>query len=122
MKELILVGCGGALGAILRYGLGLLPMRTSFPFMTMLINILGALCIGMIIAYAQETKAQPDIILFIKTGFCGGFMTFSTFSLETVQLFETQRYLSGSIYACGSLLFCILAVLLGRWLMLLFLS
>ena len=99
MKELILVGCGGALGAILRYGLGLLPMRTSFPFMTMLINILGALCIGMIIAYAQETKAQPDIILFIKTGFCGGFTTFSTFSLETVQLFETQRYLSGSIYA-----------------------
>ena len=37
MKELILVGCGGALGAILRYGLGLLPMRTSFPFMTCLL-------------------------------------------------------------------------------------
>ena len=76
------------LGAILRYGLGLLPMRTSFPFMTMLINILGALCIGMIIAYAQETNAQPDIILFIKTGFCGGFTTFSTFSLETVRFLK----------------------------------
>ena len=60
MKELILVGCGGALGAILRYGLGLLPMRTSFPFMTMLINILGALCIGTVsYTHLDVYKRQP---------------------------------------------------------------
>ena len=100
MKELILVGCGGALGAILRYGLGLLPMRTSFPFMTMLINILGALCIGMIIAYAQETKAQPDIILFIKTGFCLSLIHISFRSVVSViAKISQQDFILHSPYA-----------------------
>lgn len=122
MKELLLVGCGGALGAMLRYALGLLPIRTSFPIMTMLINILGAFCIGMVVAYAQKSTAQTGFLLFLKTGFCGGFTTFSTFSLETLQLFETQRYLEGTMYALGSLLLCILGVLLGRSLVLHLLS
>lgn len=118
MKEILFVGLGGALGAILRYGLGLLPVKSELPIITMLINIAGAFFIGCIVAYAKEIpSADPQMVLFLKTGFCGGFTTFSTFSLETMQLLDANKYGYAITYALCSLLLCILGVAIGRWFM-----
>lgn len=84
--------------------------------MTFITNFLGAFIIGLIAGY---TKKRPDVsknlILFLKTGFCGGFTTFSTFSLETWTLIENQNYPMAGLYTGASLFCCIAGVALGQW-------
>ncbi len=66
----LFVGLGGALGAMLRYALSLITVKTEFPLMTFLTNILGAFAIGLIVGIASEKKADaPNLILFLETGF-----------------------------------------------------
>ena len=114
MKELLLVGAGGAIGAMLRYGMSLLPMKITFPFTTLCINILGALCIGFIIGLFDNNDANKGILAFWKVGLCGGFTTFSTFSLETLTLFEKQHYVLGFAYVILSVTLCIAGVFIGK--------
>lgn len=113
MKELLYVALGGAIGAMLRYSIGLIPIKSEFPFLTMGINILGAICIGGIASLASVSFLSPTVTLFLKTGFCGGFTTFSTFSLESMQLIEKKEWGSAAFYMTGSLLLCLLGVFLG---------
>lgn len=111
----LFVGLGGALGAMLRYALSLITVKTEIPLMTFLTNILGAFAIGLIVGIASEKKADaPNLILFLKTGFCGGFTTFSTFSLETLTLFENGSWATGGLYAVLSFICCIAGVWLGK--------
>ena len=80
------VGLGGFVGAVCRYLLGLIPLRNGhgFPVTTMIVNVLGAFAIGCIVGLvAKHTDLDPRVVLFLKTGICGGFTTFSTFALET---------------------------------------
>ena len=56
----------------------------------------------------------PNAVLFVKTGLCGGFTTFSAFSLETLALLERGKYATGALYACGSVLACLAGVVIGR--------
>ena len=117
MPSVIWVGLGGFAGASARYLLGLLPVcsRTKYPFMTMLINIAGAFLIGIISgAAAREGGLPPSLVLFLKVGLCGGFTTFSSFSLETLTLFQNGQGLWGCMYAAGSFFFCLLAVWAGQ--------
>ncbi len=107
------VALGGAVGAVLRYFAGFLPISGSFPFATMLVNFLGAFLIGAVTGFASAGKLAPDAVLFLKTGLCGGFTTFSTFSLETLTLIEKGKLLTASVYAFGSLLGCLAGVKLG---------
>ena len=79
--EFLLVGVGGALGAILRYLLGLLPYQGSFPFKTWAINLAGSFLIGWLSARLGRQAWFPGDQLLLITGLCGGFTTFSTFSL-----------------------------------------
>ena len=88
MGSVLLVGTGGALGAMGRYGLSLLPWRGEFPLLTLLTNLLGAVLIGFIAGLAGRGRLNPSAALFWKTGVCGGFTTFSTFSLESLTLLE----------------------------------
>jgi CrcB protein len=106
----LLVGCGGAVGAVLRYALSLIPIRTEFPLMTFVTNLIGALVIGFITGFSM----RPGLMLFLKTGICGGFTTFSTFSLETWELLENKSYLTGCSYAALSLLCCLAGIWCGR--------
>ncbi len=119
MLSFLLVGCGGALGAMLRYGIGLIPVRGSFPLLTLLINFLGAVAIGYIAEMVSASQLSPKWTLFCKTGICGGFTTFSTFSLEAVTLFREKAWLLGSAYVILSVVGCLCGVLLGsglrRW-------
>ena len=113
MEKLLWVGLGGALGAICRYLLGLLPMRTAFPFVTLGINFTGAVLIGFVACAAICTGLSENLVLFLKTGFCGGFTTFSAFSLETFQLLENGKPGYGLVYAFASVFFCIFGVWIG---------
>lgn len=109
------VGLGGALGAISRYAISLIPVKTQFPILTLVTNIIGAIIIGFIVGVASSRKdISPNTILFWKTGVCGGFTTFSTFSLEALNLIENKSYYYGGLYIALSLFCCILGVYLGK--------
>lgn len=90
MINCIIVGLGGFLGAVLRYLIGLLPVniQNGFPVKTLGINIVGAFVIGLVVALGAKKEWNPQLILFLKVGLCGGFTTFSSFALETSQLIE----------------------------------
>lgn len=110
------VGAGGFIGAICRYGLGLLPLQGTFPITTFFINFAGAVIIGIIAEYAYSTSLlSQNSLLFLKTGVCGGFTTFSTFSLETVALFEKGHWQMGTAYAISSVLACMAGVMIGKF-------
>lgn len=117
MINCLWIGLGGFAGSVLRYLLGLIHLsdKTEFPFMTMLINIIGALAIGIIVGLTEKFSGlNPHILLFLKVGVCGGFTTFSTFALETSQLFSGGKTALGLVYIVLSVVLCVLAVWLGK--------
>ena len=97
-----------------RYGISLLPLKSAFPWLTLLTNVLGALVIGFVVGVTADNTASPNTVLFWKTGVCGGFTTFSTFSLETLRLFEDGQTASGLLYAGASVVLCIAGVWIGE--------
>ena len=111
----LFVALGGAIGAMGRYAISLIPNRTEFPILTLITNIAGAVLIGFIASIAAENNnLSSNAVLFWKTGVCGGFTTFSTFSLEAYTLFENKTYLQGGIYVALSVVFCLAGIYLGR--------
>ena len=111
----LFVALGGAAGAMGRYALSLIPVKTVFPFITLITNILGAMAIGFIAGLlSARDNLSPNVSLFWKTGVCGGFTTFSTFSLEAWQLMEKGNYLLSVLYAVLSVVCCIAGVWIGR--------
>ena len=111
----VFVALGGAVGAMGRYAISLVPVKTGFPVLTLITNILGAVLIGFIVGIVSEQNGvSPNTVLFWKTGVCGGFTTFSTFSLEALTLFEDRQFFMGGTYVVLSVVFCILGILCGR--------
>lgn len=107
----VLVFLGGGLGSLARYLLGLaLPARV-FPLGTFCVNVLGCLFIGYLAAtLARDNAALRALCI---TGFCGGFTTFSTFSLDIVQRWQDGHYLIPTLYLILNLVGGIVAVLGG---------
>ena len=92
MLNCLIVALGGGIGACLRYLIGIIPLKEPYAFLvkTLVINLAGCFVIGLIAALAvKNTSLSPKTMLFIKTGLCGGFTTFSTFALETETLIKT---------------------------------
>ena len=116
MTDIILVGIGGALGAIFRYLAGKITFEGVFPIATFFVNLLGCVLIGFVSAIALKRGVSSHFLLLLKTGFLGGFTTFSTFSLEAVMLFQNKHYFEGGMYIFLSGLFCLLGVILGQYL------
>lgn len=117
MLDCLAVGAGGFVGAVLRWLIGLIPveMKSGFPIKTLAVNIIGCFVIGAVTALAA--KYFPDntrLALFLKTGICGGFTTFSTFALETEGLLEKGEKAAAIIYIIASLVCGIFAVFLGQ--------
>jgi len=101
-----LVGAGGAVGAIARYLVGEFVPSERFPFGTLAVNVLGSFALGLLTFVAAST----EVMLFVGIGVCGSFTTYSSFSVETVRLWETGSRLRAVIYALGTLCLCLLAV------------
>jgi CrcB protein len=111
------VGSGGFLGANARYFLGLWVAATwgaSFPWGTLLINLVGSFVLGFYLALVTERfSGRPTTRLFATTGFLGAFTTFSTFSYETIQLLARGATMAALAYVAGSLLLGLAAAVVG---------
>lgn len=105
---------GGALGGGLRYLVSLMITNHSFPFSTLLVNITGALLMGVCSTYfIRYFKLHPNIKKLITTGFLGALTTYSSLSLETVVLLEQGHILLASIYLIASLMLGFLFIAIG---------
>ena len=108
----VIVGLGGAIGAILRYGVmnGLIG-TLSAPIITLCINSLGSFILGFLF-YTFGQKSNR-LYLFVTTGMLSGFTTFSTFSSDVVKLLQNEHYLHAGVISVFSLLGCILSADIG---------
>ena len=101
MIDCLFVGFGGFIGSVLRYLIGRIPLKNAgaFPLLTLVINVAGAFALGFLAAYLSKSAClNPRYALFWKVGVCGGFTTFSTFSLEALTLFQNGRAWTGAAY------------------------
>jgi len=119
--EILLVGVGGSLGAMARYGLsGLVHkhLSDSFPYGTLVVNLVGCLAIGGIL-YLVEDRALlgTQARLFAAVGVIGGFTTFSAFGYETLQLLREGRFGAACLNVAGNVVLGLFAVWLGRTLL-----
>lgn len=114
VRNFIMVGCGGALGAMLRYGstLACTAAGWSSELATFIINAAGSLLMGLLIS----SCGQSPWILMLTTGLCGGFTTYSTFSVQSVTLMQQGRYGSAALYVLGTLAVCLMFAAAGLWL------
>ena len=111
------VALGSAVGGVSRYLLQGLVQRvtaTTFPSGTLAVNVSGSLVLGFILRYALETPAvSPEVRALLTVGFCGGYTTFSTFSLETVRMLEDGDWRGATLYIGLSVALSVGAALLG---------
>lgn len=113
IKPWLFVAIGGAAGSLLRYAAQRLLPAHSFPYNTFAVNIAGCLLIGLFWAMVQKGDLNTDGRLFLMTGFCGGFTTFSTFSLEGMQMLQSGRWMQFFFYVLLSVALGLLATLVG---------
>jgi CrcB protein len=117
MKTLFIVALGGAIGSISRYGAQVVIYRIYpfvFPIGTFLVNLTGCLLIGILYGLSEKGNLlTPEWRLFLTTGFCGGFTTFSTFAYENANLLRSSEFLYAAFYITGSVALGISAVFLG---------
>lgn len=111
LNNLLLVGLGGAVGSVLRY-LCQRSLNVSFPYGTLLVNILGCLLIGLLWGLFTKHTDEPKRLLLV-TGFCGGFTTFSTFTYEGVQMMMDNRWIQFSFYTVVSVTAGLMATYIG---------
>ena len=119
MKALLMVFLGGGLGSVSRYLISRTLNISGFPFPlgTFTVNIVGSLILGFILGFALKTgQLSNNTILFLATGFCGGFTTFSTFAFENQNLLKSGDYFNFAIYTFGSIIVGITAVFVGLYL------
>lgn len=114
MKNFLLVGIGGSIGSMLRYAAVLLLKNKPFPYATYCVNIAGSFIIGIVTGYALKNATfNNEWRLFVATGIFGGFTTFSSFSLESMQLLQQNRVGMASLYILASMAVGILATFSG---------
>ncbi len=116
------VAIGGALGTMARFWLAntmAVLTGAEFPWGTLIINILGSFVIsffGMLTGTAPRFAVSYDTRVFVTVGLCGGFTTFSSFSLQTIELLRTGQAGRAGIYIAASVILCLAACALGFWL------
>ena len=118
MNAVLLVGAGGALGAMARYGVSVGLARllsSSFPIATLAVNIAGSLLMGVLVGLLARFLPgwQDEARLFIAVGMLGGFTTFSSFSLDTIVLIERGALVQAMLYVVLSVVVCLAGLYLG---------
>lgn len=121
MLNLLYIGAGGALGAMLRHVFGKLSLQLlglSFPYGTLGVNIIGSALMGIFIGIMARNQAPHEAMhLFIAVGVLGGFTTFSSFSLDAITLMQRGEWWAAALYIAASLILSLAALMLGLWLM-----
>ena len=116
-KHILLVALGGSVGSVARFLCNkFINHSHPFPAVTFFINISGCLLIGIL--YGISTKQNyftPELRLLLMTGFCGGFTTFSAFTLEGMNLLQQQRVLLFLLYFAASVIIGLAATYFGYW-------
>jgi len=111
MLSYLYVFIGGGLGAISRFGVGNIVNKftvSGFPLGTFAANILSCIIMGLVLYFSVGTKwLNDDLKLLLIVGYCGGFSTFSTFSIETLDLFRTGQSLIACLNILLSVVICI---------------
>ena len=115
----IWVALGGAIGTLARYGLSVaaVPISRDLPVATILINILGSFVIGFVGSLTLSDGRYPfsdNLRLFVLVGLCGGFTTFSSFSLQTFDLLRTGAVMRATLNVVLSVTLCLIAVAAGH--------
>lgn len=104
----------GAIGTVCRYEIGKIITYQQFPVATLLINTFGSILLGFLfIKYAAN---QQQLFVILGIGFCGGFTTFSTFSLDLFRMLQNQEFVNFATYLSLSIVLGILGVFLGTYL------
>ncbi|WP_460218408.1 fluoride efflux transporter CrcB [Psychroserpens sp. MEBiC05023] len=119
MKQLLLVFVGGGFGSVMRFLIGKFLNNTEngIPYGTFAANIIGSLLIGIILGLAAKNDTlTSNQTLFLATGFCGGFTTFSTFAYENHVMLRSGDFTSFAIYTIASFVVGFLAVFFGMYL------
>jgi len=107
------IALGSALGGMARYGCqvwGARMIGDTFPWGTLIVNIVGCIFIGFFATFTVRSPARQ----FLMVGLCGGYTTFSSFGLETLNLARDGQWAKSAGYVLGSLVFCLLGVFLGN--------
>jgi fluoride exporter len=113
--KLLFVMIGGFLGSISRYAVGeWIHTNNGFPLGTLLINLIGCFCLGWFLTYVRQSKKiSLEMTSMIGTGFIGSFTTFSTFSVETIQLVQNGLIFLAVMYVLSSIIFGLLLAYIG---------
>lgn len=121
MKDLLVVAAGGATGAVARYLVYVLAgqlLGTNFPFGTLIVNVVGSLCMGILVeGMALAWSINAETRLFLVVGVLGAFTTFSTFSLDVAVLYERGRVEPVAIYILASFICSVGALFAGLYAM-----
>lgn len=109
---------GGGLGSLCRYGLGRATPTPwpGFPLGTLVVNVVACLILGLFVGLELSRPLPQQRRLLVAVGFCGGFSTFSTFALDTLQLLQQQRLTEALLNVGLQLLLCMSVMTAGIWL------
>ncbi len=112
MKYLLFIAAGGAVGAVMRYLVSswvISLWEGRLPLATLLVNLSGSVAIGIVFVLIERQHIHPDWKSVLMVGFLGAFTTFSTFSLETVNLIEAGQFAHALAYTLVSVMCCVAA-------------
>jgi CrcB protein len=119
LQNMLLIGAGGFLGSVLRYGSNQMMVKlfeTTHPLGTFFVNIAGSFLIGLILGmFEKGALMSANWKLFLAVGFCGGFTTFSAFALENLNFLQSQQFGLSLFYVGLSLILGLAAVYFGFW-------
>lgn len=119
LTRILFIGLGGFVGANLRYavqGWAADRFGVALPYGTMIANVTGSFVLAFFVTLtSQQLPIGPGWRLFFAVGLLGGYTTFSSFSVETLALFQTGQWLAGSINFFGNTMLGLAAALLGVW-------
>ncbi len=116
IHNILMVGLGGFVGCTLRYLVSLAIKFDSFPLSLVLINALGSFLIGIFsVLFRENFIGSPHVYMLLTTGLLGGFTSFSTFSLETILLFEKGKIMLGVLHIVLTVVVCVVSTMLARF-------
>jgi CrcB protein len=117
---ILLIALAGAIGSVSRYALGTAVQRAThaaFPVGTLTVNVVGCVLVGIMAKAFMHSQTNPDVRAVLIVGFCGGFTTFSAFSLEVVGLAQGGEWMRALAYVGASVVLCLAGTAAGFALM-----